>query len=303
MTSISTTTIATAPTTGGAYRVRGVTAHATGLRLPGHMAILSTERLLVSEFGGGMVRDVTDPGDYSDGTSGVRASGLAHPAGIIETSDGRVFVCDGGHGVGAVFDITKAGEVGAPFFSGLPNPYGLVTWRGSLWAGYAHVEGVGLAEVTEGGSFGNQRDQFVWGFPVVLQSEPYPVLMGCGGSWPTIVTEDRVMLGHRALGAIYDVSAGGSFENFRDDPFAWGLDQPLGMTVDPIEQRIAVTELRTGAIRLLNSVGGYSRFAQPLLVGFQSPSCIRFTQRGDIAFVCDRSVGTVYRVEFDHVGA
>lgn len=64
---------------GGLYRVREVAVHAVGLRLPSHMGMLPDGRVLVSEFGGGTIRDITAPGDYSDETLGRFAWGLSNP--------------------------------------------------------------------------------------------------------------------------------------------------------------------------------------------------------------------------------
>jgi DNA-binding beta-propeller fold protein YncE len=287
---------------GGLYRLKEVAVHAVGLRLPSHMGMLADGRILVSEFGGGTVRDITAPGDYSDEGLGRFASGLSNPGGILPASDGRVLVADSGSG--QVHDITNGGRASAEtlLFEGVSNPYGLVELDGRFFTSFSNNEMVGIAEVVSGSRFSDDS-LYVWGFPVVVTAEPYRWLMGCGGSWTWIPKAEQVLLAHSALGAIFDVTGGGSYDDFRDRRWVWGLNLPLGMTNDPLDDDVYVTERGTGAIKRIGSAGGYARFAQPLVAGFQDPSCIRFTADGRRVFVCDRAVDTVYRIELEHVGA
>lgn len=285
---------------GGLYRVKEVAVHATGLRLPSHLGMLHDGRVLVSEFGGGTVRDVTEPGDYTEQSRGRHAWSLKHPGGILPAVDGRILVADSG--TGQVHDITDEGAVGSKtlVFEGVSNPYGLVEKDGHFYTSFSNNEMVGIAEVTPGESF-SEDAVFVWGFPVVITAEPFRVLMGCGGSWPQILMSGKILLAHSALGAIFDVTPGGGFEDLRERRWAWGLSLPLGMTVDPLDSDLYVTERITGAIRRIGPEGGYARFAQPVLAGFQDPSCIRFNREGTAAYVCDRALDTVYRVDLEHV--
>lgn len=85
---------------------------------------------------------------------------------------------------------------------------------------------VGMAEVIPGQKYSLERHAYVYGFPVVKTMEPYRYLMGCGGSWPTPTKDGKLLLGHAALGAIFDVSGGGSFEVLRNNRYAWGLISP-----------------------------------------------------------------------------
>ena len=104
----------------GVYRIKDVAVHATGLQLPSHLGLASDGRVLVSEFGGGRVRDITDGGDYTDQTKGRYAWGLQHPGGVQPISDGRNLASDAGSG--CIYDITQPGPVSSAtmLFSGVP---------------------------------------------------------------------------------------------------------------------------------------------------------------------------------------
>lgn len=289
-----------APSASG-YRVTDVAPHATGLRLPGHLGMLADGRVLVSEFGGGIVRDVTEPGDYRDPGKATFATGLQHPGGILPTSDGRILVADSG--AGTVSEISGGGGVKSAdvLMAGLSNPYGLVEFRGSLYSSFSDDRHVGMARVVEGESFDEERDSFVRDFPVVTPSEPYYRMGGCGGDWPGVIKDDELLLGHSALGAIFNVTEGGSFSELRGRRWAWGFNLPLGMTTDPVDHDLYVVERGTGVIKRLAS-SGYGRFAEPLIAGFRDPSCIRFTPDATAAYVCDRALGTVYRLSLERRG-
>lgn len=287
---------------GGLYQVKEVAVHAVGLRLPSHMGVLDDGRVLVSEFGGGTVRDITDGGDYSDASLGRFAWGLSNPGGVLPTADGRVLVADSGSG--QVHDLTSGGSASAEtlLFEGVSNPYGLVEFEERIFTSFSDNQMVGITDIVPGSRFSDDS-LYVWDFPVVVTAEPYRWHMGCGGSWPGMPMAGKFLLGHAGLGAVFDVTGGGSYEELRERRFAWGLTLPLGMAVDPTDEDLYVAERGTGTIKRIGHDGGYARFAQPLIAGFQDPSCIRFAADGKRAFVCDRAVDAVYRLELEHVGS
>ncbi|MDP9364094.1 MAG: hypothetical protein M3Q10_07690 [Chloroflexota bacterium] len=277
------------PIDAGYYRVKEVAVHATGLRLPGHMGLTDDGLLLVSEFGGGQVRDITEPGDYTDPAKGRWAWNLRHPGGILPLSDGRIIVAASGSG--EVYDITESGAAttSSLLFADVPHPYGLVEFRNRIFASWSSDRMVGLVEIVPGERFESEEASFVHGFPVVLTSEPYRELEGCGGSWTTPVKDDDLYLGHSALGALFKVTPGGSFDDLRGERYAWGLNLPLGMIADPLDGNIYVTERMTGVIKRIPHRGGYCCFAEPFLAGFQDPNCIRFTGvHIPVTFLTDR---------------
>ncbi len=282
----------------GGYRIKSVSVHATGLNLPGHMAITPDRRVLVSEFGAGIIRDVTEPGDYRDPTVRRYAWNLKNPGSIQPITDGRILVADAG--AGAIVDVSEPGEVTARdvLYEGISHPYSLVEFRQRLLVSFSDNLMVGMAEIKPGGRY-LPEDVFVHGFPVVKTLEPYPALLGCGGSWVGMILDDRLVLAHSALGAIFDVTAGGSFDELRASRYTWGLTLPLGMTVDPVDGNLYVTERGTGVIKRIPKVGGYARFAETFIAGFAEPSCIRFMPDGTEAYVCDRSWNAVYRLELE----
>lgn len=286
---------------GGFYRVKNVEAHVRGLRLPGHMGLLPDGRLLVSEYGGRAIRDITDGGDLSDDREARYAWGLSHPAGILPTQDGRILVAESG--TGRILDITEPGDVSdkTTVFSGVPRPYGLTEVNGEIFVTFSNGAMAGMSRVEPGGEFPGASAAFVRDFPVVLSSEPYPEMRGCGGSWVNVYVDGRLLFCHKGLGAIFDATDGGTFMDLREQRFAWGLDAPLGMWVDPVEDRLLVVEQGTGVVKRLAREGGYSRFAEPVLAGFDEPSCVRISLDGTAMFVCDRARGTVYKADVDYV--
>lgn len=284
------------------YKVTATKQQARGLRLPSHIGITAEGRILVSEFGGGAIRDVTDGGDYSSQSLGLLVSGLKNPSGILPTKDGSILIADSGAGEVLEYGDDKAGVLSAKRSSGgFSNPYGVVIHEDKVFVTFSNKRMVGLTEVTFGKASPSAEESFVHGFPVVITSEPTPELMGCGGSWPTTGFRGKILLGHYALGAVFDVTKGGTFDDLRESRFAWGLNGPLGMTVDPIDNDLYVVEKASGVIKRIPDGGGYSRFAEPLLAGFQEPSCIRFMPSGEAAYVCDRAWGAVYKLELKHI--
>jgi hypothetical protein len=274
-------------------QIQSVQVHATGLRLPTHLGITRDGQLLVSEFAGQAVRDVSEEGDYGDCKRGLHASNLEHPGGILPLSDGRILVADSGSG--DVHDITKSGPAkrSGRVFCDVPNPYGLVEFGGSVYLSFFDRGSLGLIEVDDGASF-RTEDAFVRGFPCVTTTEPYPGIEAYGGSWPTERKGDLLLLGHSALGAIWDVTSGGTFDELRNSRFAWGLTSPGGMISDPSGEKIYVTERMTGVIREV-AEPGYARFARPLLAGFKEPTCLRFTADASVLYVADKALGAIYR--------
>lgn len=282
-----------------AYDVVSADPHATGLRLPSHMAITSDSRVLVSEFGGGLVRDITTAGDYRNLSTGLFAQNFVNPSGILQLSNSSIYVADSG--AGTVFSIQGSGtdSVNTVVMDGIPHPYGLVQFNGKVYTSFSDNTMVGMVEVIPGTAF-DINQVFVRDFPVVLTSEPYPHMIGCGGSWPDEVRGTDLLLGHRGLGAVFNVTAGGSFATLRTSLYAWGFTTPLGLKTDPIDGNLYVVEQTTGAIKYVEPGGGYSRFSRPLMTGFREPSCIRFTPDGTAAYVCDRALGAVYRMSLTH---
>ncbi|NOK79061.1 MAG: hypothetical protein GFH24_608434n18 [Chloroflexi bacterium AL-N5] len=288
----------TQPYDTGGYRIKSVTVHATGLNLPGHMAITLDGRVLVSEFAAGVIRDVTEPGDYRDSGVGRYAWNLQNPGSIQPISDGRILVADAG--AGQICDVSTSGKISSKnvLYRGISHPYSLLEFQQRLLVSYSDNYSVGMAEIKEGHTYTPDHD-FVQGFPVVKTLEPYPALLGCGGSWITGALDGMVMLGHAALGAIFDVTKGGHFDDLRTQRYTWGLTLPLGMIVDPIDSNLYVTERGTGVIKRIPKSGGYARFAEPFIAGFAEPSCIRFMPDGTEAYVCDRAWNAVYRLELE----
>lgn len=283
----------------GGYRIKTVTVHATGLNLPGHMAITPDCRVLVSEFAAGIIRDVTEPGDYRDPTVGRYAWNLRNPGSIQPISDGRILVADAG--AGQICDVTEPGEVSEDdiLYEGVSHPYSLLEFQNRLLVSYSDNHNVGMAEIKPGQTY-TPDDDFVRGFPVVKTLEPYPALLGCGGKWAIAGMKNKVLLGHAALGAIFDVTAGGNFDELRTRRYAWGLTLPLGVVNDPIDGNVYVVESSTGVIKRIPQAGGYARFAEPFIAGFAEPSCIRFMPDGSEAYVCDRAWNAVYRLELEY---
>lgn len=283
------------------YRIDKVEPHATGLRLPSHMGITADGRVLAGEFAGGTIRDITDPGDYSNPNKRAFIVNMKNPGGIQQMWDGRILAADSG--AGKIHDITEGGAASDNnlLFEGVSHPYGVFDFQEEIYTTFSNNSMAGMAKIKKGERYNHEDHGFVLGFPVVVTLEPYRTLAGCGGSWGGRGFGGRLLFSHLALGAIFDVTQGGTFDELRDSRYAWGFDQPLGMTTDPLDGHVYVCERGSGVIKRIHPRGGYSRFAEPLIAGFKDCSCIRFTQNGETAYVCDRAVGTVYRLELRHV--
>jgi hypothetical protein len=277
--------------------VKNVEPHATGLCLPSHMAILDDDTVLVSEFSKGTIRDVTIPGDYSTTDKGLFVQGMKHPGGIHQLENGRIIAADSGSG--KIYDISDIkGHIKDEnlVFEGISHPYGIIEFKGVIYSSFSNNSMSGIAWIEEGMQYDFSKHAYVSHFPVVLTLEPYRLLAGCGGSWSGAIFDKKLVFAHAALGAIFDVTDGGGFNELRNNQYAWGFDLPLGMTVHPINGQLFVCERGSGVIKSIDPDGGYSRFARPLVAGFKDCSCIRFSKNGNFAYVCDRAVGTVYKL-------
>lgn len=280
------------------YRVKSVEVHAVGLRLPTHLAMTEDDRLYVSEFAGGAVRDITEKGNYADAVRGNFVDDLDHPGGLLSI-EGRLLIADTGNG--NIYQT--AGMGGTDSIVGkVPNPYGLVAFQGRVLVSYFTDGTVGLVDLKElDGGFSVDAAE-VADFPCITVSEPFREVEAYGGSWSATGLQGRLLLCHAGLGTIFDVTGGGTFSDLRHNRFAWGLNGPAGMIADPNDDELYVCEKGTGVIRHL-VYPGYARFSDPLLAGFLEPVCIRFNGHGDKAYVADRAAGSVYVAELGRTGS
>lgn len=287
------------------YVVTDVTHAARGLRLPSHMGVTSAGRIFVSEFGGNAIHEVTSLRGDQVSSKSVVLDGLTNPSGIHPIAADTLLVANSGSG--QIKQVALGRGVAAisatTVVEKLSNPYGIFELQGELFTTFSNNRMAGICRIKPGKDF-EDSDIFVSNFPVVVQSEPYPHLAGCGGSWSGGDGGSGTMFfSHYALGAVFDVSNGGTYEDFREKRFAWALSGPLGFIMDPIDGDLYVVEKGSGVIKRISKQGGYSRFAQPLIAGFQEPSCIRFLPDGSAAYVCDRSWGAVFKLDLKHVSA
>ena len=263
------------------------------------MGITDDGRVFVSEFGGGSIHGVTTlSGDHVSSQS-LLLDQLVNPGGIHPIGAGILVVADSGSGriLEVRLSTSRPAASNTAIVGNLSNPYGVFEHAGE--SSQPSPIMAGITRLVRGREHVS-ADIFVSNFPVVIQSEPYPHLAGCGGSWGgTGVT--AMFFSHYALGAVFDVTAGGNYEDFREKRFAWALNGPLGMISDPLDNDLYVVEKGSGVIKRIPKTGGYSRFAQPLIAGFQEPSCIRFLPDGSAAYVCDRAWGAVFRLDLKYV--
>jgi DNA-binding beta-propeller fold protein YncE len=274
-----------------------VSPHAYGLLHPSHMEWTTDGRLLVSEFGGGRIIDITEGGDYRNATA--QASGLQNPAGICTTFEGdRVVVADTGRS--QIIDITEGGEfAGESAMAAIPGVYGLVEREGTLHAVYATETENGVA-VAVGETFTAENIHF-GGFPNGSRDHPsyLPEVVACPSNWAALAfDQERMLYVHSGLGAIYDVSNPGTFGT-ETSKFAEGLNRPLGMTFNPTTNLLYVAERGTGSIKPMPQEGGLDmRFVPPVATGFRQPSCLRFSPDKTTMYVCDMADNVVWRVRF-----
>lgn len=100
------------------------TVFATGLSTPMGITRVADGRLLVTEYTGGEVTDITAGGDFTGAAP--FASNLALPGDITQTPDGRIFATQTFSGI--VSNITAGGVItaGDTFASGLGQSYSLI---------------------------------------------------------------------------------------------------------------------------------------------------------------------------------
>jgi hypothetical protein len=128
------------------------TPFATGLSQPTGILWTSDGRLLVAEYGTGMVKDITAGGDFTEAPA--FATGLGNATrNMLETQDGRILVCQ--QGLFQVMDITAGGDFSeaAPFAT-LPERTNCIAQdaTGRIWAGVYNGPAAGLYEITAGGT-------------------------------------------------------------------------------------------------------------------------------------------------------
>jgi hypothetical protein len=278
------------------YTLKSVIPHATGLRLPTHLAVTDDGQVLVSEFAGHAVRDVTEPGDYADQSRGRFLDDVANPGGLLAVGDSTVLVADSGDQ--SIRSVTR-GQDASQLARNIPNVYSVVAFRGKILASFFSDDAVGIIELSDEINSEIPGRQIVTGFPCVTVAEPFPKLEAYGGAWAATAFNDRLLLCHAGLGTIFDVSDGGTFEELRSRRFAWGLRQPAGMIADPLDNELYVCEKGTGSVRHLRE-SGYARFAPVLVTGFDEPVCVRFDRAGQTVFITDRAVGAVYQGSLEH---
>lgn len=277
-----------------------VAVHAIGLCHPGHMEWTPEGRLLVCELGRGRITDVTDGGDFRNAEP--FAYNLKHPAGLLTTYQGnRILVAD--VGADAILDITGGGDASGAraIYEGAPGPYGLVQHGDrDLCTTFSTPSETGVLRFQEGQPFLAEH-RWAFGFPVGRSDLPYFVgTYKCPKNWAVDVFDGRLFFAHGLLGAIFDLTESTSFSNLmeRGGAWAWGLEKPLGMAVNPVDKCLYVAERGTGSVRRIPHDGGDMRHVPPVVSGFLEPSCLRFTSDGLSLFVCDMYGCCVWKVTF-----
>jgi len=290
---------------------RSMDVHAHGLSYPSHMEWTQDGRLLVSEFLGGNVKDITEGGDAR--TQKPFAYNLGHPASLLTDYQGdRILVNDNGKGV--VYDITNGGDVqkAQVIFRGVPGPYGLVSHGGQVYSTFSNVRENGLVKIVEGGEF-SEGLMLVRGFPrgvrETADARMEGVEIGDCGSWSARSVGDRLLYLHSGLGIIFDLeneASGEHFERYSTDiPIvAQGLNKPLGFIAQEVdgEDVLFVAERFGHAVKAVppKSYGIDMRYIPPVATGFREPSCLRFSPDAKEMYVCDFAGGVVWKVGFEH---
>lgn len=277
--------------------VKKMQVHANGLQHPGHMEWTKDGRLLVSEFGRGRVIDITDGGDYRDAKP--FACGLKHPAGIITDYQGnRIIVVDTGND--CIVDITNGGDASKneKIYSNIPAPYGMVVFKGELYATYTSKEDNGLTKVSPNKTFSLEHAH-ASSFPVGVSEHPYVIAGSAGcGHWTAVVAKEKLLFNQTTFGIIWDVTDKGEFNLDTHKRFAWGLNKPVGMIYNEQLDFLFVAESGSGQIKAIPSDGNMDmRFVTPLVVGLKEPRCVRFTKDGMTMFACDMSSCCVWKIE------
>ncbi|MBI3032784.1 hypothetical protein HYY69_04875 [Candidatus Woesearchaeota archaeon] len=288
-----------------------MTIHAHGLNYPSHMEWTADGRLLVSEFLGGTVKDITVGGDCR--TIKPFAFNFGHPASILTNyKSNRIIVVDNGRG--KIYDITAGGnaEKAPVVFSGIPGPYGLVAHDGKVYSTFSNSRENGLVKVDEGKSFSDDLI-LTRGFPRGVRETPDArmegVEIGDCGSWSARSVGDRLLYLHSGLGIIFDLEH--DDEKVRHHRcystnipiVAQGLYKPLGFTSQQINGQdvLFVAERFGHDIKVIppDEYGVDMRYIPPVVTGFREPSCLRFSPSNlNEMYVCDFAAGVVWKITF-----
>lgn len=277
--------------------------HAYGMLHPGHMEWTPDGRLLVSEFGRGRILDVTKGGNMRDAIP--FAYNLLHAAAILPYKD-KILVADAGFN--AILDITEGGDESRPkVVAKISGPYGLTSYHDEIYSTFNTQVESGIVKISKNGEIIN----YVTNFPAVpsIWSRIYKLLSGCN-KWEVVVPAgmDLLIFGHGSLGKLYNASDGGDFIHLEQNKvLVKGLNEPIGMIYNKIDQNLYIVESKTADIKSVNleelKIAKDShepldlRLRTPVVSGFYEPRCVRFSEDGKIMYVCDITAGVIWKTK------
>ncbi|MFK7604332.1 hypothetical protein ACI3L1_19250 [Deinococcus sp. SM5_A1] len=289
---------------------------ASNLMNPSHMEWMLDGRLLVSEHTTGQVIDITKGGDMRGAKP--FAWGLKGPASMLPLEDGRILISETWGG--RIKDISSGGDVSElePFAYELEMPYTLgfmtkpdgsprITASESF--GPFHTQNT---DVTQGGGRQNHVP-YVMRMPSIPGSPGLtPVDLpnwaekwenfaaaGCTKSWTTMVNNELFV----AIGAVGQVlkvpEGGGDYLELVDSGHlaAWGLQRLGGMKGHPVDGLIYAVQPEFGNVIAFDpDEPANQRFQPPVVQGLNFPTCPRFSEDGDIMYVCSSGDGVIWKV-------
>lgn len=287
---------------------------ANNLHNPSHMEWGPEGRLLVSERGSGVVKDISEGGDMSEAEP--FATGLEGPTRLHPTNDGRLFAVE--FHEGRIKEISDGGDVSdtEPFVEGLSRPYSLVgvleDGEERLYVSESDEETAWFRDVTEGGHAedlpvafdgfptkyghpGYTRAKDDWQDDWVKEAGP-----ACD-SWLTAHGE-KLYASVSIRGEILDLTGadhGQSYQDLVDEgrKIVKGRDRLGGLKYNPQDDRIYGVEPGRGEVFVANPNETENHQFKPGIVrGLGTPSCLRFGEDNEAMFVCGLGHGTIWKV-------
>ena len=282
---------------------------AVNLNNPTHMEWTKDNRLLVSEFSAGRVKDITLGGDFADAKP--FATGLLGPASILPLDDGKILVAE--NWGGRVKDISQGGDVSSlqPYIDNRSNPYSLVK---------TVKNGVDRIYVSE---HYNGRDS--WISDITSPEAPFeyvkniPARPGAAGvvplnhldEWQKYASTGCVInwqgggnnahyLAVGSLGQILDVyQGGGEYIDLLKNKkaIAWDLGRLGAIKEHPSNGLLYAVEPERGDVVEIDPKKPQNyRFKPPVVRGLSEPTCLRFSYDGSVMYICSKGDGVVWQM-------
>ncbi|MCB9764344.1 MAG: hypothetical protein H6739_31515 [Alphaproteobacteria bacterium] len=171
-----------------------VSTYATGLSGPTGLLVLRDGTMLVSQYNGGNVLDITGGGNFSNTRPLV--TGLSGPRNLVELDDGRILVCD--QSLGGVYNVPyPSGGAATAFATNLGQNRTIV--QDPITGHIYTAGGYGVYDITNGGA--------------ITSADLY----ASGQSFFAVAIDDvgNMYAGNLGGSQLWDITGGGDFASAR----------------------------------------------------------------------------------------